>query len=190
MEDYQKQGTDFLTKHGLEFRAVLVGDDCPTFCPDAIEDRDMGKVNTYPRNTHIHGKHYRCTISAKDRGHLSIDFWNSYSDEEFNYYWWGDFSGIGWGFGRDNVYWDKHRKGKPYPDALKSPHFKKVPTAYDVLACITKDDVGTFSDFCSDFGYDEDSRRAEETYHAVCREYQKTRKFFTDAELEELCEIS
>src|SRR6185312_12921531 len=29
----------------------------------------------------------------------------------------------------------------------------KKPTAYDVLACITKYDPGTFSNFCSDFGY-------------------------------------
>ncbi len=30
------------------------------------------------------------------------------------------------------------------------------PTAYDILACLTKYEVGTFDDFCSNFGYDTD----------------------------------
>lgn len=64
------------------------------------------------------------------------------------------------------------------------------PTAYDVLACLTKYDPGTFENFCSDFGYSEDSRAAERTYKAVIKEWQKVSKFFTSDELEQLQEIS
>ena len=53
--EYHKQAEDFLTKHGFTFKAVLIGSDCPLFCADAEKQRNMGKVNTYPRKTHIHG---------------------------------------------------------------------------------------------------------------------------------------
>lgn len=184
--DYQKQGADFLTANGLEFRAILVGDDCPMFCKDAIAERDMDKINVFPRKTHIHGKHYRCTISAKNRGHITFDFWNSYADEEENFFAFGKSDSLNnWVTGRENIYWDKYREGQKYRDR---PRAKKiiVPAPYDLLTCIQKYDVGTFRDFCSEFGYDDDSRRAEQTYIAVCKEYQKVHRFFTESELKQL----
>lgn len=64
------------------------------------------------------------------------------------------------------------------------------PKVYDVLACLQKHDVGAFEDFCSEFGYDTDSKRAEKTYKAVCDEWLNICKLFTDAEIEQLQEIS
>jgi len=64
------------------------------------------------------------------------------------------------------------------------------PTAYDLFAGLTKSDPGTFEDFCSEFGYDEDSRSAEKTYKAVVRDWKKVQKFFTAEEIEELYEIN
>jgi hypothetical protein len=66
----------------------------------------------------------------------------------------------------------------------------KEPTPYDALACLTKYDPGTFDNFCGDFGYDTDSRKAEKTYKAVIVEWQKVEKFFTREEIEELAEIN
>jgi hypothetical protein len=66
----------------------------------------------------------------------------------------------------------------------------KHPTAYDVLACVTKWNPGTFENFCSEFGYDEDSRRALKTYKAVCKEWRNISKLFTETELEQLQEIN
>jgi hypothetical protein len=63
------------------------------------------------------------------------------------------------------------------------------PTEYDVLSCIQKYDVGSFQDFCSEFGYDIDSRKAEKTYKAVLKEYNKVSNFFTNDEIEQLQEI-
>ena len=63
------------------------------------------------------------------------------------------------------------------------------PTAYDVLACLQKYDVGSFEDFCGDFGYDTDSRTALKTYKAVCKEYDKVCALWSDAEIEQLQEI-
>ena len=63
------------------------------------------------------------------------------------------------------------------------------PTAYDVLSCLTKYDPGSFDDFCSDFGYDNDSRKAEKTYKAVVKEYNKVNAMFNDV-IEKLADIS
>ena len=65
----------------------------------------------------------------------------------------------------------------------------KRPTAYDVLACLTKYPVDTFEDFCADYGYDEDSRKAYKTYEAVKSEWQNVAMLWNETELEELREI-
>jgi hypothetical protein len=64
------------------------------------------------------------------------------------------------------------------------------PTAYDILACLQKYDVGSFEDFCSEFGYDEDSKTAEKIYKAVCKEFDNVCKIWTDEEIELLQEIN
>ena len=63
------------------------------------------------------------------------------------------------------------------------------PTMYDILACLQKYELNTFEDFCSEFGYDEDSRTAERTYKAVCKEYNGMLRVFGDDILEEMQEI-
>lgn len=177
MSEYTKQAEDFLQKHELEFRAVHIGNDCPTFCKDHDEMRDMDKLNTFPRKSHIHGHHYRITISRKGRGHFTVDFWNSYADEEQNYFCSG---GRNWpSLAEDYRMLDKYKGQK-----------KTTVQAYDVLAAITKSDPGTFEDFCGDYGYDTDSRKAEQVYFAVQKEWSKVRTFFTAEEIAELQEIN
>lgn len=73
-------------------------------------------------------------------------------------------------------------------EAKKNTEFKQ-PTAYDVLACLTKNEVGSFEDFCADYGYDTDSRKAEKIYQAVLNEWNNIKMLFTDKEIEELQEI-
>lgn len=174
MNEYDKQAQDFLDKAGIKFSTTLIGSDCPKFCEDAKKGNAMNDVDTYPRRTHIHGKHYRCTF-VRGLKTLAIDFWNSYADEEQNC------------CTRGRVYpkfkedWDMiaRHKGKQRAEV----------TPYDVLTCIQKYDPGTFEDFCSDCGYDTDIT-AERVYHAVVKEYRKNRAFFTPAELEALQEIN
>jgi hypothetical protein len=66
---------------------------------------------------------------------------------------------------------------------------EKNPSDYDILTCLTKYDPGTFENFCSGFGYDTDSRKAEKTYQAVRKEYQALAQIFSSEELEEMAEI-
>jgi hypothetical protein len=171
LSEYDVQAQTFLSEAGIDFSFVLVGDDCPKFCSDAEKQVDMDKVNVFPRRTHIHGKHYRCTFTRRGKAFtLPVDYWNSYADEEFNAKKRGTFGNPG------------HRDWQITAQDRKEP--KRTPSAYDVLTCITKNDPGTFEDFCGDFGYDEDSRKAEATYFAVRDEYKQVSRFFTVEELE------
>ena len=72
---------------------------------------------------------------------------------------------------------------------LKSHVNKLIPTAYDVLTCLTKYDPGTFEEFCSSFGYDEDSRKAEKIYKAVVEEWKQMQILFSYEELETMQKI-
>jgi hypothetical protein len=63
------------------------------------------------------------------------------------------------------------------------------PTSYDILAALTKNDPGTFEDFCGNYGYDEDSRKAESVYFSVQKEWANVRRLFADC-LEESEEIN
>jgi len=65
----------------------------------------------------------------------------------------------------------------------------KHPTAYDVLACLTKYDPDTFESFCGEYGYDEDSRKAERIYEAVKDEYENVAMLWDEQQIEQLAEI-
>ena len=62
------------------------------------------------------------------------------------------------------------------------------PTIYDVLTCLQKYDVGTFENFCDEFGYTND-RKAERTHKAVVKEFKNMSRLFTPEELDLLSEI-
>ena len=63
------------------------------------------------------------------------------------------------------------------------------PTLYSIISCLQKYDVGSFEDFCSEFGYSEDSRTAERTYNAVCKEFAAVERLFSDV-IDQLQEIN
>lgn len=65
----------------------------------------------------------------------------------------------------------------------------KTPTEYAILACFTKSDPGSLEDFCSDFGYNADSKTADEIYEAVKQEWKNVQTIWTDEEISELQEI-
>jgi len=65
----------------------------------------------------------------------------------------------------------------------------KIPSAYDILACLQKYDVGSFETFCADFGYETDSRKAERVYKAVLNEWNNVKMLYSDSEIEMLGEI-
>lgn len=175
--DYKKQATDFLEQAETELKAEF-----KSFSKHFEEDKHKRLI-------------FKITLKRGQRLY-TFDFGASFKDaEEF-------FRGLmlknKYSFLPD---WAEHFK---YParviadeDALKTlePMIMKnkellaLPTAYDVLTCLTKIDPGTLEDFCSEFGYDTDSKKAERTYNAVCKEWQNIRALWTDAEIAKLQEI-
>lgn len=65
----------------------------------------------------------------------------------------------------------------------------KRPTPYDVLSCVEKYDPESFEDFCSNYGYDTDSRSAEKTYRACKEQFLSISELYTEEELELLRDI-
>lgn len=65
----------------------------------------------------------------------------------------------------------------------------KEPTIYDVLACLQKYDVGSFEDFCNNFGYDLYNDSYTGIYKSVCKEFEAVERLFSDI-LDELQEIN
>lgn len=63
------------------------------------------------------------------------------------------------------------------------------PTMYDILTCMTKYDPGSFENFCSEYGYELESGKAEKIYKAVCKEFEAMERLFTEETLGEMQEI-
>ena len=78
-------------------------------------------------------------------------------------------------------------------DSIYSTQNNERPTEYDILACLQKYDVGSFEDFVNEFGYEIDEsqsrRNSKQIYNAVCREYEKVCRCFTQKQIEAMQEI-
>ena len=160
--EYETKATEFLSKHGITFEVTPVDTSCPKWCED-------GK--------HIHGYHYRATFGRDKRKPMIVDFWNSYRDST-----------------RPLTQMDLNTGEYSLADKDKGLRIKRTlestqPSAYDILTCITKCDPGSFEEFCGDYGYDTDSRKALETYIAVQKEWSDVQRMFGDC-LDELQEIA
>ena len=70
--------------------------------------------------------------------------------------------------------------------SMGSGHGGKRPELADVLECLAGDSAGhensrDFADWCNEYGYDTDSRRAEKTYRAVKRQAERLHKLLGDS---------
>lgn len=64
-------------------------------------------------------------------------------------------------------------------------HNGKEPVAGDVIGCLVSDARGadycrSFEDWCGDYGYDPDSRKAERIFKACERTSKELKRFFAD----------
>lgn len=73
---------------------------------------------------------------------------------------------------------------------LKEKQAAAVPTVYKILAGMTKYDPGIFDEFCSEFGYDEDSKTTDRIYIAAIKEYKQLERLFTPEQMEQLQAIN
>lgn len=77
-----------------------------------------------------------------------------------------------------------------FDSKLDKIHYPKKPNAYTIFSCLKKHDPESFENFCSEFGYDTDSKRADKTYNAVLDEWLNLQRIFTNEEMEAMAEIS
>lgn len=180
MDEYIKQASDFLEKTGTVFTAEFLKYDFH-FTGDK-EKRDIYKI-TLKRGNRAYSFNFGQSLNSSGLRVISPTGKTLFVMST------NDYLKI------------KNSEFPPLKFTIKQRYFvnlmpadkitkPETPTAYDVLACLQKYPIDTFEDFCSEFGYDEDSRAAEKTYKAVKTEYENLSRLFSDEELEEMQEIN
>lgn len=174
LTDYDKQAIDFLHKCNVQFKAEFIKH-AKHFADDK-EPRDI----------------YKLTLT-RDKRAVSFEFGQSTAKSGF-YYTIGVQKSIlprelmgkrGLGtYIKTKLNWSFLNNDKS--DKI---HYPEIPSEYDLLATLQKYEVGTLEDFCDEFGYDINSKKAEKIYEAVCDEYAKVCMIFNDEEMSELQEI-
>jgi hypothetical protein len=187
--DYHKQAEAFVQETGITVSFQYVGH---------TSRHDSKRVPT---------AQFRVTITRDGRKPWAFD----YSDSEHDSYEWADkYDKRGtswrpnWGPKPQSLYGKVESSTKRPEDAERHAAITTgpvewagylvrkripVPHAYDVLAGITKNDPGTFSDFCADYGYSDDSIKARDLFLAVVEEWQNIRRMFSEEEITKLQNI-
>lgn len=127
-------------------------------------------------------------------GTQSMDSWGVSFDksgsamQSFDFY-----TGLGWrGPAPKHLYGPAPRRGTLAWSKLEKQRKPIAPHAADVLHSLILDSSAcdqSFNDWCGDFGYDTDSRKALDTYLACQESGTKLRKVFSGAQLEKLREL-
>lgn len=169
--DYQKQTNDFLEKTNTTFKAEFLR--YGKHFDDDKENRDIYKI-TLSRNGRSYSFNFGQSIIASGR------FIIVYHSDKYP---------------RGTRIHDKAELAKSRAGYIGFGKYYNnnkdfaEPTSYCVFSGLQKNDVGSLENFCDDFGYDTDSRKAEKIYKAVVDEYNNLKMLFNDKELEEMAEI-
>ena len=97
----------------------------------------------------------------------------------------------GWGPGASHWALGIHRDGFPsmYLQYSMGSAHTKPPTIEDVMDCLVKDVEAvdqSFDDWCGEFGYDSDPRKAKRIYRAIHKQREALLDLIEDAELDNL----
>ena len=95
-----------------------------------------------------------------------------------------------WKANRETVWRDDKKISFKFGQSISSSDGNTPPTNYDILATLTKYDPESFENFCNEFDYEEDSRKAMKIYKAVKKEWEKVSSLFTNVELDALRDIN
>jgi hypothetical protein len=156
--EYDVQAETWATKYGVRMSVVFLG--------HYVSESDKWEADKDPTKKANTRDHYEVTLerTISDRTvRESVTFGQSLANSSY----------------RDNSrgpYWSE--KVRRHNTTLRSYRSNGVqrghePSLYNVLACLQKHEPGTFKQFCGDFGYDTDSRRALTVYESVQEEYEK-----------------
>lgn len=171
--DYEKQANDFLQKTNTTISSKYIKNDF--YFEEDKETRDI----------------YEITVMRGSRK-IIFTFGNSivnsqyYNDKCYNGKRTYSLNGKERTGGYSILDIEKYKNGGMDLELIKGI----PPTNYNILSCLQKYEVGTFEDFCGEFGYSEDSITVEKIYKTVCEEYNNVCKIWSDSEIEELQEIN
>lgn len=169
MKNYIEQAKNFLKNCNATMDIKLVGCDIPTHWKGVKEEHN----------------HYRFTIKTP-KGSMTDDFWDSIYNTKLSKITFDEYCCEKHKMHeRDMLPAEKIRAQKLWKELRK----EALPTEYDILACLETYVPDTFEDFCSEFGYDDDSISALKTYLACQKQWSNIRKIFTEEQIEELAEI-
>jgi hypothetical protein len=176
MNDYEKQAANFLESTGATITTRYVGH--RPYWPDDTEQRAVWEI----------------TLSREGRKPYVFTFGESIHDSY-------EILDLNLTFPRKMKSWPHDIYNyRGYKAALEAGGgevqgryrivpTKIEPTPYSVLAILDANSPESFEGFCSDFGYDTDSRKALDTFLAVQKQTGELRRLFTTKELEQLSEI-
>ena len=177
MSEYTEKADSFLAKFGLTFEAAGPLDTKPEWSSDdkAHKYWQRGPFMDRDNPTTVSltvGDGWEITI-RRGTHKLSFPFWSSISDKA------------------KRLGLVSQLNARSWPSKWPFPEKDHKPTAYDVLACISGDvhTPASFEDFCAEYGYEVDSRKAEATHRRAAMFALQLRQFFTTAELDDLAEI-
>ena len=173
--NYEKQATDFLEKTGCTM--TITYKETREYFPGEKEKRDVYSVKI-----------------ERGRRIWEFEFGNSIKDSEFVAVYGKTKYPIPEKFReKSNSEITLYVKWNLQSDfgTVKADHIIRpvAPSEYSILACLTKYDPDSFENFCSEFGYDTDSKTAERTYKAVRDEWMNVCRIWNDEEIEQLQEI-
>lgn len=180
ISQYDQQALDFLTKTGTQFKTEYLRHG-KHFVNDK-ETRDVYKI-TLTRGTRSYNFEFGQSIACSGQIQLAKHLRNKMIAEPLIKQF-----GSNYAFNLKDKQTIRFTTSLTDKDLQINPNYS-APTEYDVLACLTKYDPGTFADFCSAFGYDENSKSAEKTYNGVVDEWKNVCMLFSDDEIQELAEI-
>lgn len=126
---------------------------------------------------------WACTFEAQTRSNPA----KPYQSEKFEFY-----TGLGLRHPVDVVSRGHQSKMNPRSIAwheIEKTRKPKAPHAADVLYSVISDSSAcemSFSDWCAEFGYDTDSRKALATYEACQQNADKLKRIFTRDQIEQI----
>lgn len=162
ISSYDQQAIDFLTKYNLKLEAV-----------EAVPQ-------TAPRwaTNGEHGVQWSITIAKMkgeprpDKDIVPLKELSAHVEKSIQFFFWSSIK-------------EKEDYENSYPRKFRHPR----PSAYSVLANVYDPSVTTFEDFCSSFGFDTDSKKADETFKEVVALNKKIESILPLQALDDILEI-
>lgn len=168
--EYEQQAQSFLEKTGTTFKAEFIKND--KYFDDDKETRDIYQI-TLKRGERVYSFKFGQSVNN------SVKYLVFFPSGRRKY---NDLK-------QARKEYLREVKGNLSRGEYRENENFKEPTPYDVLASVQKNEVGTFENFCADFGYDTDSIKTQKIYLAVLEEYKNICMLFSEQEMNELCEI-